>query len=102
MADQGTGADLAISNPPATKVGNMRIAQKHRDTGEKQLSRSEYLKQAHEYNSEIIVPPKHDFETREELEFHDQSIVYNQQKSLPRICKASKPAQLIIHQPRND
>lgn len=34
------------------KVGNMRVAQKHRDTGEKQLSRSEYMKQAQEYNSE--------------------------------------------------
>ena len=30
----------------------MRVAQKHRDSGEKQLSRSEYLMQAQEYNSE--------------------------------------------------
>ncbi|KAL5964021.1 Death-associated protein 1 [Taenia solium] len=102
MGDRDDGADLAISNPPATKVGNMRVAQKHRDTGEKQLSRSEYMKQAQEYNSEIIVQPKHDFETRKELDFHDQSVVHSQQKPLPRVSKAPKPVQPIIYQPRSD
>uniref|UniRef100_A0A5K3FQ66 SUZ domain-containing protein n=1 Tax=Mesocestoides corti TaxID=53468 RepID=A0A5K3FQ66_MESCO len=102
MGDEEQKMDLAISNPPATKVGNMRIAQKRREVAEKPLSRSEYLKQAEEYNSELVAPPKHDFATQQELEFHDTTVMHTQQKPFPQVSKPTKPVQHFIRQPRSD
>nr|CDS25474.1 expressed conserved protein [Hymenolepis microstoma] len=100
MGDEGTGNDLGIT--PATKVGSMRVAQKHRDSGEKPLSREELMKQAEQYNSEIVVPPKHNFETPEELQLHDRTIYHSQQKPQPKVEKPTTQVQPRICQPRNN
>ena len=47
----------------------------------------------------MVVQPKHDFVTQEELNFHDQTIVRTQQKSIPQVSKPTKPVSHNIYQP---
>uniref|UniRef100_A0A0X3P3Q0 Death-associated protein n=1 Tax=Schistocephalus solidus TaxID=70667 RepID=A0A0X3P3Q0_SCHSO len=96
--DEGDMAQ-SIPNPPAIKVGNMRVATKHRDSNEKALTSVEYNKQAKEYNSEIVVHPQHDFLTKEELEFHDKTVRDSQNKPEPKVSKPTQPIMRICHQP---
>ncbi|VDN13389.1 unnamed protein product [Dibothriocephalus latus] len=102
--DDGDSAQN-IPNAPAMKVGNMRVATKHRDSNEKALTTAEYNKQAEEYNSEIVAHPQHDFLTKEELEFHDKTVREMQNKPEPTVVKPTQPSpgskgsMRICHQP---
>ncbi|VDL58119.1 unnamed protein product [Hymenolepis diminuta] len=100
MGDKDSGGDLGIT--PAAKVGSMRVAQRHREPVEKPLSREELMEQSRQYNSEIVVPPKHDFETPEELQFHDETVRRIQQKPLPQATKPTTYVQPRICQPRSN
>ncbi|THD28400.1 hypothetical protein D915_000823 [Fasciola hepatica] len=51
------------------KVGGMRIAKHVKEPEEKPLTRSELMKQAEEYNSEIASVPQHSMVTRVSLVF---------------------------------
>nr|VZI19507.1 unnamed protein product [Spirometra erinaceieuropaei] len=98
-SDNEGDAPQNIPNPPAMKVGNMRVATKRRDSNEKALTSAEYNKQAEEYNSEIVAHPQHDFLTKEELEFHDKTIRDSQTKPEPKLTKPNQPVMRIYHQP---
>lgn len=50
----------------------------------------------------IVVPPKHDFETLEELQFHDETVRRTQQKPLPQATKPTTYVQPRICQPRSN
>ncbi|TPP66806.1 hypothetical protein FGIG_08714 [Fasciola gigantica] len=91
---------IATTVAPAVKVGGMRIAKHVKEPEEKPLTRSELMKQAEEYNSEIASVPQHSMVTREERDFHDRTVKSQQDKPKPTVTKSHVDSSVrIIQQP---
>ncbi|CAL8094479.1 unnamed protein product [Calicophoron daubneyi] len=89
-----------VSHPPAVKVAGARIAKHTREPEEKPLPRSEIVKQEAEYNTEITAVSAIDLLTREEREFHDESVKSSFVKPQPKVQKPhTDPSKRIIQQP---